>query len=723
MNFCEYSVLAVAVLAAVMGGLTTDKVEAKPLRLSFACSTNNDLYRVVAGSGYRCPRYDSATEAIDDAQRGSAALILADGYPNTLTKVDEALFETAAKKGVRLFVEYPSEIPGIDVGEAAGTVWERGVVASDAFGERLPKLHILSISGCRFLSVKAADPLLVIARVAGFDTAVYGIPDSASPILFRLPGHDALIATTKLSGFVTGRYAPTRDWGVLWERILGMLDPQSSVSLKWTPTVRPAYGPDEKLPADAERSAFVEGVGWYLNSRLLVSAKDKPTVEKLLLSGAESRPVLGPNEPTGDGSCGVLEGYAAGIGHDGSQLQRLPLRDDCNAEVAMALAVGGAVNGDERSRKIADNLLRYIYVDSGMCGGVRADPKHPAFGLIAWGAIAPAWTCANYGDDNARGILGTIVASACLDTGKWDEYVMRALLANLRTTGKLGFREDRTDIRPLEARGWKSYFEAENLNYSSHFDGYLWACNLWAYRQTGYKPFLENTKTAIRMTMDVFPDGWRWNDTIERARMLLCLAWLVRVEDTPEHRAWLRTIADDLLARQDSSGAIAERLGGTGGGHYRIPATNELYGTGETPLIQQNGDPATDQLYTTGFALLGLHEAAAATGDARLRGAEDKLASYLCRIQVRSKDVPYLNGTWFRAFDYKRWDYWASSADAGWGAWSAETGWGPAWITAMLGLRIKGTTVWDITSGSKIADHFSAVRKQMAENDGGPWKP
>lgn len=722
-KLCECSVLAVAVLAALTCGLAADKVEAKPLRLSFACSVNNDLYRVLSESGNKCARFDAASEAIGKAERGSAVLILADGYPETRTDVDAAVFDAAAEKGVRLFVEYPATIPGIEASDVKGTEWERGVVSSDAFGEKLPKLHILSISGCRFIPVKATDPLMVVARVAGFDTAVYGIPDSASPILFRLPGYDAFISTTKLSGFVTGRYAPTADWGVLWERILGMLDPEASVSLKWTPTVRPAYGLDEKLPADVERRAFVEGAGWYLNSRLLVSAKDKPTVEKLLLSGAEDRPVLGAGEPTGDGSCGILEGYAAGIDHNGDQRQRLPLRDDCNAEVAMALAVGGIVNGDKRSRDIAANLLRYIYVDSGMCGGERGNPKHPAFGLIAWGAIAPAWTCANYGDDNARGILGTVVASACLGTGKWDEHVLRALLANLRTTGKLGFREDRTDIRPLEERGWKSYADAENLNYSPHFDSYLWACNLWAYGRTGYKPFLESTKTAIRMTMDVYPTGWRWNDSIERARMLLCLAWLVRVEDNAESRGWLKTITDDLLSHQQPNGALPEFMAGTGGGHYFVPATNEAYGTGETPLFQKNGDAVTDQLYTTGFALLGLHEAVAATGDAGLKAAEDKLVSYLCRIQVHSTDVPYVNGTWFRAFDYKRWDYWASSADIGWGAWSAESGWGPAWITTILGLRLKGTSVWDITSGSKIADHLPAVSRQMAENDGGPWKP
>ena len=62
-------------------------------------------------------------------------------------------------------------------------------------------------------------------------------------------------------------------------------------------------------------------------------------------------------------------------------------------------------------------------------------------------------------------------------------------------------------------------------------------------------------------------------------------------------------------------------------------------------------------LYTCNFALLGLHEAVAATGDPELKAAEDKLAEFLCRIQIRSERIPYLDGGWFRAFDYKQWDY------------------------------------------------------------------
>jgi hypothetical protein len=175
--------------------------------------------------------------------------------------------------------------------------------------------------------------------------------------------------------------------------------------------------------------------------------------------------------------------------------------------------------------------------------------------------------------------------------------------------------------------------------------------------------------------------------------MLLPLAWLVRVADTPEHRGWLTAVAEDLMRDQQDSGALPEReLGGAG--LFRVPRTNEEYGVTESPLIQATGDPASDQLYTTGFTLIGLHEAAAATGDAQLRGYADRMADYLVRIQTRSDD-PTLDGTWLRAFDYERWDYWSSSGDLGWGAWCVELGWGQAWIVASLALRQADSTLWD----------------------------
>src|SRR2546423_15611213 len=127
----------------------------------------------------------------------------------------------------------------------------------------------------------------------------------------------------------------------------------------------------------------------------------------------------------------------------------------------------------------------------------------------------------------------------------------------------------------------------------------------------------------------------------------------------------------------------------------------------------ENGDLFRHQLYTTGFALLGLHEAVGATGDQKFKRAEDKLAEFLCRIQTRSKKFPYLNGTWFRAFDDRRWEAWASSADVGWGAWSIEAGWGQAWTAAVLALREKQTTLWEMLAGSHIQNHFQKMGQEL----------
>jgi len=88
-----------------------------------------------------------------------------------------------------------------------------------------------------------------------------------------------------------------------------------------------------------------------------------------------------------------------------------------------------------------------------------------------------------------------------------------------------------------------------------------------------------------------------------------------------------------------------------------------------------------------------------------------------CRIQTRSKKFSYLNGTWFRAFDDRRWEAWASSADAGWGAWSVESGWGQAWTAAVLGQREKKTTLWDFVAKSGIGSHFEKVQAQLSIGD------
>ena len=690
----------------------------------FSCSPANNLYQMVARADPSARRYDSPLETVDRAADGAGVLILADGYPAKLTDVPAAVFDRARTRHLRLYVEFPRAVPGVKLGDVRAATWERGVVASELFGNDLPKLRIVAPQDCHFTPADVPEADLIVGRVAGFDTAVYGLPKNRWPLLFSMNDGRWLIATTKLSGFATGRFAPAADWKIIWRTILKKLDPgHEPPSLSFDPTVRPALSADAPPPEHIERKTFDRAAQFYQHARLLITPARRAEVHQRLAGNVEE---MDPpsTDVEGDGTLGMMEGYAARIRFDGSQPQRVPIRADCNAEAAMVLSLDALLNPDHaRSRRVGANLLDYVYGPEMESLG-RRDPRHPAFGLIAWGAISPAWKVANYGDDNARVMLSTILAAAAQKTNQWDEPLLRALLANLRTTGTLGFRGDRIDIGPLESGGWKKFHDAAIVNPAPHFESYLWCCYLWAYARTGEREFLDKSKNAIDMTMTAYAKKqWRWMDNIERSRMLLALAWLVRVEDTPLHRQWLSTVADDLLAAQQPCGAIQERLGGTGGGHYQIPQSNEAYGTAETPLIQVLGDPAGDQLYTTGFALIGLHEAAGATGDAKLKAAEDKLAAFLCRIQVRSEKLPYLDGAWFRAFDYRRWDYWASSADLGWGVWSVEAGWGAAWTAATLALRDRNTTIWDFTASSNIHSRLAAVQKQMAENDGGPWKP
>lgn len=187
-------------------------------------------------------------------------------------------------------------------------------------------------------------------------------------------------------------------------------------------------------------------------------------------------------------------------------------------------------------------------------------------------------------------------------------------------------------------------------------------------------------------------------------------------------------------------GAIRETIGG--GGHGTV--SNAEYGTCETSLIQSDGDPIADMLYTCNFALIGLHEAAAATGEPLYAAAEEKLAKFLCRIQIRSDGdcpnfranengtVPFaghpeLDGAWYRAFDFRNWEYWASNADWEWGPWCTETGWTQPWIAGTLALRHKKTSLWDLARQAPISKNFARLRREMLPDEqrrsGRPFTP
>lgn len=677
-------------------------------RLVVAGAADNDLVQVLRANGANLARYDSAADAIAAAASGEGVLVLADGYPTQYTQLDSNLFQTAAAKQLRVYVEFPGFLPGMTNGSLQTVALQRAVVASGFFGPSLASARILSPQQCVFQPFTVANPDLVLAQVAGYDTAIYGLPATTYPLLFQLPPGPAngpvLVASAKLSQMASARFEPATAWQSVWRSILAWVSPGSHVSLNWAPAVHPAYGPNATLPANAEQQAMETGIDWFNQSRLLIDAS---RTNALALANAGSGTIAAPpaDSPPGDGSLGILEGYASAIQPDGSQLQRADVRGDCVCESAMALAFGGCVLSNVEDAATAARLLDYWYFTSPGCQGERGDTNNPSFGLSAWGISTPAWYVANYGDDNARVMLATMATAGLLKNDRWDEKLLLGLLANLRTSGYFGFRGDRIDQGSLDANGWQYYFWRQLTNCAPHYEAYLWACYLWAYNKTGDPLFLNRAETAIRITMEQYPNGWAWSSgpQDERARMLLPLAWLVRVDDTTEHRNWLFQMATNLLQYQDASGAIAEQLGPPNTG-FLPPGSNAAYGSAEGPLLQENGDPVADLLYTCNFAFLGLHEAAAATGNPFYSQAENKLADFFIRIQSRSSAHPELNGAWLRGFDFQAWDYWASSSDAGWGAWCMETGWMQSWISSVLALRQMNTSLWGLTAQSQIAN-------------------
>lgn len=712
----------IAIVACTAMVLTATSLAGSP-GLIVSGAEGNDLFKVLRAGGYDLIRVENPSLAVEQANDGDAVMILADGYPQTPTPVDAALFAAAKAKNLRLYVEYPASLPRLAVGERVTPRYDRAVIQSEFFGADLAPLRILAIHGLTYLPVNAANAHMVSARVAGFDTAVFGLENTPhAPLLFELPDAPVMVATTKLSQFVTARYAPQDAWQAVWGGVMDWLLPGRDLpDLTWTPTVRATYVPDDELPADVERQAILRGTEWFHRSKLLLHPDRLAEVNAAMSANSISprAPTPSPDAPVGDGSLGILEAPLSEIFPDGSQIQSVTRRGDCHAEAAMAMALGAQLGAPAENRDVARNLIDFYLFESDASKSGRSDPNHGAYGLIAWGIQSGAWLTANYGDDNARLLMGTAATAAVLDDDRWDEAMMMCLLGNLRTAGQLGFRSDRIDMPALASQGWRPFFERWNTSYSPHMESWLWACYLWAYQRTGFELFYERATTALRMTMAQYPDGLRWTNGLaqERARIILPLAWLVRVRDTPEHRAWLQTAVDGLLSLQQENGAIREELGPPGKGMFPQPPSNAAYGTGEAPLIQQNGDPVADMLYTTNFAFLALREAAQATGDPAIRAAEDKLAEFLCRIQIRSESQPSLDGGWFRVFDYNRWEAWGSNADHGWGAWAIESGWTQGWIVAVLAMRQMDTSLWELLNRPGIENSFATLRQQMLPDE------
>lgn len=677
------------------------------ISVSFCGSDQNDLYLLLKKEDFDLKRYATPEDAVNNAPQGSAVIIVSDSYPKKSGGIPPTVLTTSKRKQLKLYVEYPASFPALQIEpEVFHAHLERGVVTSDVFGSNLKPMSLLGINDCYAIRIKVKEPLIVLAKVAGFDKAEYGVSDvETHPLLFAT--ENALIATTKFSNFKTGRYGPNESWKEVWTYILSWITGKSDLQITgpWPSDIRPMYVADEPLPKLAKKAMVEKGVNWFYNARLFIHPSWK---ERWLKYQGDGTMPVGPSVPqiypNGDGALGILEGHYSSIYYDGRQPYRYWLRADVQGEVAYAMAAAGNFLGKKEYTDVASNLADFVFFKSAFKSGARTNKDSAVYGLLGWSDTHPY---VFYNDDNARAVLGLIGASAFMERGKWDKEIVENIVANFRTSSKQGFQGRRLEQKNIQRLGWKHFGDRDLVNPHPHYESWMWACYLWLYDKTKYAPLLEKARTAIHLTMGAYPENWHWTNGIqqERARMILPLAWLVRVEDTPLHRKWLDMVVSKLLENQVQCGAIREELG-KGRGQYGRTPSNSAYGNGEAPLIFNNGDPVADMLYTSNFAFFSLNEAAEATGNIEYKRAVGKLSDFLTRIQVKSEKHHDLDGAWVRAFDYGRWEYWASNADHGWGAWSTLTGWIQSWIISTQVLLAQETSFWESTKGSTVNQYM-----------------
>jgi hypothetical protein len=678
-------------------------------------SANHDLLIWLRGEGYELSFHQEILAAVNEMNKGASLLVLSEEYPQKRVAIPEEFFSVAKNKNITFYLEFPEDFEGLESrGEVLETRLERAVVVSDEFGGELSPMKILGINDCHVISSQVNDPLLVIAKVAGLDKAEYGLEGvPAYPLLFKKDL--GFIALTKLSDFAEGRYGPEQHWKLLWSHIISKLTGKDSFNFdSWPRYLAPTFNATEEISREDKEGSVKKGVDWFAKGKFYIAKNWKDYWLKY--QGDGTNPV-GPPVPesfaAGDGSEGLLEGHSSNIYFDGSQQYRYWIRADVQGEGAYALAAASNLLEEPAYAGNAENLISFLFREN-LRNGPRNDPDSAAFGLIGWSNTHPH---VYYGDDNARAILGILGAMAHMQKEDWNGEILEAILANFRTTGKNGFRSNRLNNTDLHQLGWQHYWNQETINPAPHFESWMWAVYLWLYDKTGYEPLLAKTKKAIAITMDSYPEDWYWTNGIqqERARMILPLSWLVKVEDTPEHREWLDRIVSKLLENQVESGAIREELGGADKGKYGRTSSNQEYGLHEAPLIFENGDPIADMLYTSNFAFFSLNEAAHATNNPVYFEALKKLSDFLTRIQVKSDRFQDLDGGWFRAFDFERWEFWASNADAGWGAWGTLTGWTQSWIVATQVLVLQDQSYWELTKKSTIAKTFDQKSSLMLE--------
>ncbi len=573
----------------------------------------------------------------------------------------ENILSAARRNEARVLLECPSVYNGIEFGDEiyADSFKARSVVADNWFGEKLPLCRILTQHNFVLRIVNTpVKSHLAAARVAGYRDACFGLEDAKQyPLLFEAPdSSNILITVTPLASFIKSRFAPAADWKTVIGKLLGFLDGSDQIlPVDYELSVHPTYKADDDLPENFEEAAFKRNAEWFYREMIY----------------------------NHHGDIGVFEGYTSVIDVTGRQWVMPALRGDCLGECSAVGALDYIINGERMGRAMAEGLIKTMLDTPKVRDCCQASQT---FGSLFFDDSNRSV----YGDDNSRAAMGAILSEELLDDPKHAKKILQLGYSLLRTTGPNGLRTPSL-VHPRHFEGQKTWMHYHENNYEKchpHYQAFHWALNCQLYALSGDRRFLDSAIAAMEEANKCFPDFyWQNGATGDWCRILLPYAMLVEVDDTPEHRQWLDKVAKFFISKLNKYGTVPEVMGKIELGHYPSPSCNADHGRGESALVQFNGDPACDLLYSINYGFIGLHEAYMATGNSEYKAAVDKMAEFFCRIQAASADQSYIDGAWLRGFDFNLWEFFGSASDSGWGPWCVETGWTNAWISSSLALR------------------------------------
>ena len=640
------------------------------------CNQANDLLQLLPDLQY----VEDLPQAIMNAAENDSLLALDNLCCRS--EFDSNLIEICRQKKLKVYCEMPFAPLFKRQRIADG---ERLVCMDSVCG--LPLGAILSVHRMSFIPsvISHGKVLLAAARGAGYRKLAFPMPEEYTPVCFTHPDYENfIISLLPLSNFVRNRCTPLSDFRKLFQRLFEYMNiPQTLPAISGH--VPPAWQKDAALPDNALASCVKNAFDFLSNSILYRK-------NNILY---------------------VAEGFASLISRNGAQPWRPIERSDCTFETAGALAVAGRLQQNTQYSTMAEELFSRIADDPANRAN---DPADPCYGQFTFYENVTTY----YASGNAKSAMLLMMAlPLAKDRHKREILIMRLIYSLLRSTGKNGHhRPNFTVPDSFREHGWDFYANEDYTNNTPHREAALLAMFACAYHWTGDEEFKLKAERGTASIMRAYPDlPWTNGYSAELAKMPLVLALMHRIDpDNELYKQYLEQVVNDIEERMDNNGALLETFHIMDNGMYTPPASHAQYGSAEAPLIDKNGDPCCDFVYTQVFALAGLHEAYLATGNLRYQKLRDKLAEFMIRTQIKSTQHPEFSGCWMRAFDTDLWEYYGSSSDKFWGAWCVESGWTNA-PAAMNLLMIKNNcSLFDLLPAANSgAELFKTIRNTMQE--------